>query len=56
MNIDNVPLDWRSLILVPLFKDKDDKGKGKEFKNFRGINLLSLPAKLYRGVVIEILR
>jgi hypothetical protein len=47
MNMGEVPKDWRSAIVVPLFDGKGDK---KECKNYRSISLLSTPGKLYRRV------
>ena len=34
-----VPEDWRYAVIVPLFKGK---GERNEYKNFRGISLLSV--------------
>jgi hypothetical protein len=50
MNMGNTPEDWRSAIIVPLFKGNGDK---KECKNYRGISLLSTPGNLYGRVLIE---
>nr|XP_049610760.1 uncharacterized protein LOC125988936 isoform X1 [Syngnathus scovelli] len=38
-----VPLDWQTGVVVPLFK--------KVCSNYRGITLLSLPGKVYSGVL-----
>jgi hypothetical protein len=53
MVVGGAPLEWRSAIIVPLFKGKGDK---KEYKNYRGISLLSMPGKEYGRVIIEIVR
>ena len=45
-----VPLDWRSAVVVPLYKGKGDK---YECSNFRGISLLSVVGKVYGRVLIE---
>jgi len=42
-----VPLDWQIRVVVPLFK----KGDRRVCSNFRGITLLSLPGKVYLGVL-----
>ena len=42
-----VPLDWQTRVVVPLFK----KGDWRVCSNFRGITLLSLPGKVYSGVL-----
>ncbi|TWW77644.1 hypothetical protein D4764_12G0010340 [Takifugu flavidus] len=42
-----VPLDWQTGVVVPLFK----KGGRRVCSNYRGITLLSLPGKVYSGVL-----
>uniref|UniRef100_A0A8C6PMX5 Reverse transcriptase domain-containing protein n=1 Tax=Nothobranchius furzeri TaxID=105023 RepID=A0A8C6PMX5_NOTFU len=42
-----VPLDWQTGVVVPLFK----KGDNRVCSNYRGITLLSLPGKVYSGVL-----
>ncbi|TWW78262.1 hypothetical protein D4764_11G0003830 [Takifugu flavidus] len=42
-----VPLDWQNGLVVPLFK----KGDRRVCSNYRGITLLSLPGKVYSGVL-----
>ncbi|TWW78306.1 hypothetical protein D4764_11G0004270 [Takifugu flavidus] len=42
-----VPLDWQTRVVVPLFK----KGDRRVCSNYRGITLLSLPGKVYSGVL-----
>ena len=42
-----VPEDWKSTVIVPLYKDK---GKRTECKNYRGISLLSMVGKVYAGI------
>ena len=41
------PLDWRSAIIVPIYK----KGSRKVCKNYRGISLLSIPGKVFAKVL-----
>ena len=36
--------DWRSAVIGPLYKGK---GKRNEYKNYRGISLLSMVGKIY---------
>ena len=38
-----VPEDWRSAVVVPLYKGK---GEGTECKNYRWISLLSVVGKI----------
>ena len=45
-----VPEDWRSAVIVPLYKSK---GERTECKNYRGIILLSVFGKLYTGILVE---
>ncbi|KAK3512409.1 hypothetical protein QTP70_009831 [Hemibagrus guttatus] len=42
-----VPLDWVTVVVVPLFK----KGDRRVCSNYRGITLLSLPGKVYSRVL-----
>ncbi|XP_051929449.1 uncharacterized protein LOC127605710 [Hippocampus zosterae] len=42
-----VPLDWQTGVVVLLFK----KGDRRVCSNYRGITLLSLPGKVYSGVL-----
>ena len=42
-----VPLDWQIGVVVPLFKKWDRR----VCSNYRGITLLSLPGKVYLGVL-----
>ena len=42
-----VPLDWQTGVVVPLFK----KGDRRVCSNYRGITLLSLPGKVFSGVL-----
>ena len=39
-----VPEDWGSAVIVPLYKDKEERS---ECKNYKGINLLSMVGKIY---------
>ena len=45
-----VPEDWKSVVIVPLYKGK---GEGTECKNYRGISLLSVVGKLYAEVLVD---
>ena len=48
-----VPEDWRSAVIVRLYKGK---GKRTKCKNYRGIRLLSVVRKIYAGILIDIFR
>ena len=45
-----VPEDWRSAMIVPLYKGK---GERTECKNYRGISLLSVVGKMYAGILVD---
>ena len=45
-----VPEDWRSAVVVPLYKSK---GERNECNNYRGISLLSMVGKIYAGILIN---
>ena len=45
-----VPEDWRSAVIVPLYKGK---GERNECKNCRGVSLLSVAGKIYAGILID---
>ena len=45
-----VPENWRSVVIVTLYKDK---GKRTECSNYRGINLLSVAVKIYAGILVD---
>ena len=45
-----VPEDWRSAMIVSLYKDK---GERTECKNYRGINLLSVVGKIYVWILVD---
>ena len=45
-----VPKDWRSVVIVPLYKGKGEK---TECKNYRGISLLTVVRKMYAGILVE---
>ena len=47
-----VPLDWTTGVIVPIFK----KGDKSDCNNYRGITLLSLPGKAYAKVLEARLR
>ena len=40
--------DWRSAVIVPLYKGKRE---GSECKNYRGISLLSVVGKIYARIL-----
>ena len=42
--------DWRSAVIVPLYKGKGEKNK---CKNYRGISLLSMVGKIYAGILVD---
>ena len=46
-----VPEDWRSAVIVPLYKGKR---KRTEYKSYTGISLLSVDEKIYVGILVEI--
>ena len=48
-----VPEDWRSAVVVPLYKGK---GERSECKNYRGISLLSVVGKIYARVLVDRVR
>jgi hypothetical protein len=50
MYVYGAPFEWRSAIIVRLFKGKGDK---KECKNYRGISLLSTTGKVYGRVTMK---
>ena len=45
-----VPEDWRSAVLVPLYKGK---GERNESKNYTGTSLLSVVGKIYAEILID---
>ena len=45
-----VPEAWRSAVIVPLYKGK---GERNEYKNSRGISLLSVVGKIYAGILVD---
>ena len=47
---DVVPEDWRSAVIVPLYKSK---GARTECKNYRGISLLSVVGKIYAVILVD---
>ena len=48
-----VPEDWRSAVIVPLYKGI---GKRKECGNYRGVSLLSMVGKIYTEILIDRVR
>ena len=45
-----LPEDWRSAVIVTLYKEKEDNIK------IIGINLLSVVGKIYAGILVDIVR
>ena len=50
---DVMPEDWRSAVIIPLYKGK---GERTECKNCRGISLVSLVGKIYAGILVDRVR
>ena len=48
-----VPEDWRSSVIVPLYKGKGEK---TECKNYRGISLLIVVGKIYVRILVDRVR
>ena len=48
-----VPEDWRSAVILPLYKVK---GERTDCSNYRGISLLSLVGKIYAGILVDRVR
>ena len=44
------PGDWRSAVIVPLYKGK---GERTECKNYRGISLLSVVGNIFVGILLH---
>ena len=42
--------NWRSTVIVPLYKDK---GERADCKNYRGINFLNVVGKIYVRILID---
>ena len=42
--------DWRSVLIVPLYKSK---GERTECKNYRGISLFSVFEQIYAGILVD---
>ena len=47
---EKVPNDWMRTFISPIYKGKGDRS---ECKNYRGINLLSIPGKAYGRILSE---
>ena len=45
-----VPEDWRSAVIVPLYKGK---GERTECSNYRGITLLSVVGKIHERILVD---
>ena len=48
-----VPEDWRSAMIVPLYKSKGERTK---CSNYRGISLLSVVGEIYAGILVDRVR
>ena len=48
-----VSKDWRSTVIVPLYKGK---GERTECSNYKGISLLSVVGKIYIGILVDRIR
>ena len=48
-----VPEDFRSVVIVPLYKGK---GERMECKNYRGISLLSVVGKIHTEILVDRVR
>ena len=44
-----VPEDWRSAVIIPLYKDK---GERTEYRNYRDITLLNVFGKIHVGILV----
>ena len=45
-----LPEEWRSAVIVPLYKGKRER---TECKNYRGISLLNVAGKVYAGILVD---
>ena len=45
-----VPEDWRSTVIVELYRSKENR---TECKNYRGISKLNVVGKRYAGILID---
>ena len=45
-----VPEDWKSVVIVALYKGK---GERTEYKNYRGISMLNVVWKTYAGILVD---
>ena len=45
-----LPEEWRSAVIVPLYKDK---GESTECKNYGGISFFSIVGKIYVGILLD---
>ena len=48
-----MPKNWRSTVIVPLYKGKGERTK---CKNYRGISLFSVVGKIYAGILVDRVR
>ena len=47
---DVLPDEWRSVVIVPLYKGK---GERTECKNYKGISLLSVVGEMYAMILVD---
>ena len=48
-----VPEDWRSVVIIPLYKGKWER---TECKNYRSISLFSVVKKIFAGILVGSVR
>ena len=48
-----MPEDWKSAVIVPLYKGKGERSK---CKNYRSISMLSVVEKIYAGILVDRVR
>ena len=46
----DTPEDWRSAVIIPLYKGK---GERTECSNYRGVSLLNMVGKIYTGILVD---
>ena len=51
LKTDVVPEDWRAAVIVPLYKNK---GQRTKCKNYRGTSLWIMLGKIYVGILVDI--
>ena len=45
-----VAKDWRSAVIIPLYKGQRER---TECKNYRGFSLLNVVGKIYAGILVD---